>query len=380
MEREVLNKPINGKEDTKAETIRIALQTDIRQQANVNKDFDKSDAYYQPGDHLAIYPSNETNLVNDLIARLLVDTNNTSNQQYVIRNNSGNNEEDKWNLDDRMPSPISLREALSRYLDVTTPPSQKFLELCADFACSKKEENILRQLSCDQETYETWKAKYYPNLLEVLNEFPSVRLPLELIFTQVPLMQPRFYSISSSPLANSTIRIDLTVSLVQYQTAAGRQHFGVCSNFFNKVDLGQNVYGFIRHAPNFHLPKETNVPIIMVGPGTGIAPFRGFWQHLKMLATIKAPSATSANGKMKLFFGCRSPSMQLYKTEIEAAIKEGAISKYFVAFSRKQGEPKVISKYFDKQKQITNCLLCIQTEICSRRDGKAFKANLQRSY
>lgn len=125
--------------------------------------------------------------------------------------------------------------------------------------------------------------------------------------------------------------------MVQYTTATGSAHNGVCSNFLKNIPVGENVYGFIRSAPNFRLPKERDVPILMVGPGTGIAPFRAFWQHrAKMIGLNQAEY-----GQMKLFFGCRYPSMQLYRREIESMQEEGIISEYHVAYSRKAGQAKV---------------------------------------
>lgn len=173
----------------------------------------------------------------------------------------------------------------------------------------------------------------------MLTEFGSVNPPLELIFTQLPLLQPRYYSISSSPLSNSAFQIDLTVAVVQYQTESGARHNGVCSNYLNNISPGHSVYGFIRSAPNFRMPKARNVPIIMVGPGTGIAPFRAFWEHR---AKLRELNQTAEYGKIKLFFGCRYPSMQLYKEEIEQMMEQGIIHEYHVAYSRDPGQPKVI--------------------------------------
>lgn len=85
------------------------------------------------------------------------------------------------------------------------------------------------------------------------------------------------------------------------------------------------------------MPREREVPMIMVGPGTGIAPFRAFWQHRARLRELNQADY----GAMRLFFGCRYPSMQLYQNEIETMGANGIITDYFVALSRKPGEPKV---------------------------------------
>lgn len=222
---------------------------------------------------------------------------------------------------------------------MTSPPTQNFLRILAEeHSENKKDSDRLKNLAADSAAYESWKARNYPNLLEVLTEFEGVRPSLEFIFTQLPLMQPRYYSISSSPLSNSAIQLDLTIAVVQYVTVSGAPHNGVCSNFMKNVPIGESVYGFIRSAPNFRLPKERDVPIIMVGPGTGIAPFRAFWEHRHKLKEL---NHGAEYGEMKLFFGCRYPSMQLYRREIEQMLKDGVISEYYVAYSRKSDEPKV---------------------------------------
>ena len=179
----------------------------------------------------------------------------------------------------------------------------------------------------------------------MLNEFVSVKPSLEMIFTQLPLLQPRYYSISSSPLSNSANQLDLTVAVVQYITASGATHLGVCSNFLQNIPIEENVYAFIRSAPNFRLPKERDVPVIMVGPGTGIAPFRAFWEHRYKMKELNQ----AEYGEMQLFFGCRFPSMQLYRKEVEGMIKNGIITEYYVAFSRKADEPKVSIERSNKQ-------------------------------
>lgn len=91
-------------------------------------------------------------------------------------------------------------------------------------------------------------------------------------------------------------------------------------------------------APNFHLPHDLTVPLILIGPGTGIAPFRGFWHHRRAL--LNSGSRLNA-GPVWLFFGCRTKTMDLYREEKENALKEGVLSKVFLALSREKNVPKV---------------------------------------
>lgn len=381
LERENLLKMADKNEVAARQTIRVVLQMDTANgdTEEVSEEI-KLGANYLPGDHLAVYPENNVELVNAIVDHLLRSEPNRNiyaDRPYLIKIKQQNSlehpttdsaatsngditpnatsvaggllaalqaanadqspPEPKWVLHERLPAPVSLREALLRYLDITTPPTQQFLALAADYAEIKKDAERLRHLAADSGAYETWKAAMHPNLLEVLGEFHSLRLPLELVFTQLPVLQPRYYSISSSPLANSASRIELTVAVVQYQTTTGAQHYGVCSNFLAQANIGRYVWGFIRAAPNFRMPREREVPMIMVGPGTGIAPFRAFWQHRTRLRELNQADY----GSMRLFFGCRYPSMQLYQAEIENMVKDGIITNYFVALSRKPGEPKV---------------------------------------
>jgi nitric-oxide synthase len=297
--------------------------------------------FYMPGDHLGVYPENHRELVDGILGYYLDYNPDQVYQIYVKVNHQmddKSNSEEKWIPNEKLAM-TSLREALTRYLDITTPPTQQLLNLFAAQA-SDLDRSRLKQLATDSHKYEDWKAQSYPNLLEVLREFRSLRLPAELLLTQMPALQSRFYSISSSPLVFSSSRVDLTVAVVRYVTHAGFQHYGVCSNYLNQIPIGHSVYAFIRSAPNFRLPDDRSAPIIMVGPGSGIAPFRGFWQHRSKLIQTRKEDVNKL-GKMSLFFGCRSPGMQLHAKEVQKMVGEGVIRRNFIAYSRIPGQSKV---------------------------------------
>ena len=303
---------------------------------------EKNSTFYMPGDHLGVYPENRPEIVEGILEHLSEYDVDQEYQIFVRVNqmDDKNDSEEKWVPNEKFDL-TSLREALTRYLDITTPPTQQLLALFAVNAKDLTESGRLQVLATDSSKYEEWKASSFPNLLEVLKEFKSLTLPIELILTQIPALQSRFYSISSSPLMSCSSNVDLTVAVVKYVTQSGVEHFGVCSNYLNRIEVGHSVYAFIRSAPNFRLPDDKSVPIIMVGPGSGIAPFRAFWQHRAQLINTKKEDRNRF-GKMTLFFGCRSPSMQLHCKEVKEMVNQGIISQNFVAYSRIPGQSKVI--------------------------------------
>lgn len=124
-----------------------------------------------------------------------------------------------------------------------------------------------------------------PDLPEVLAEFTSCRPPAALLLANLRALQPRFYSISSS-LRRCPGEVHLTVAVVKYRTGEtndGPWHFGVCSNYLERKQAGDSVYMFLRSAQGFRLPATPDRPIMLIGPGTGIAPYRSFWQHWQEL-------------------------------------------------------------------------------------------------
>jgi sulfite reductase (NADPH) flavoprotein alpha-component len=142
-------------------------------------------------------------------------------------------------------------------------------------------------------------------------------------------LPPRLYSIASSLQAHPD-EVHLTVGVVRYNSH-GRNRKGVCSSFLaDDLPVGQTVDVFVSPNKHFKLPSDPNTPLIMVGPGTGIAPFRAF---------IEERAATGATGKNWLFFGDQHYLTDfLYQTEWQGYLKQGLLSKLDVAFSRDQSE------------------------------------------
>uniref|UniRef100_A0A8C4LA87 Nitric oxide synthase 3 n=1 Tax=Equus asinus asinus TaxID=83772 RepID=A0A8C4LA87_EQUAS len=278
---------------------------------------------YQPGDHIGVCPPNRPGLVEALL-------------KLPCAPPPGG-PPPSWVRDPRLP-PCTLRQALTFFLDITSPPSPQLLRLLSTLAEEPSEQQELETLSQDPRRYEEWKWFRCPTLLEVLEQFPSVALPAALLLTQLPLLQPRYYSVSSAPSTHPG-EIHLTVAVLAYRTqdGLGPLHYGVCSTWLSQLKAGDLVPCFIRGAPSFRLPPDPSLPCILVGPGTGIAPFRGFWQE--RLHDIESKGLQPA--PMTLVFGCRCSQLDhLYRDEVQDAQQRGVFGRVLTAFSREPDSPK----------------------------------------
>ncbi len=267
-------------------------------------DIAESGLAYEPGDALGVQPMNCPDTVRAIIECL------------------GAKDDSEVAAPDGMKR--GLYEALLQACEIGRP-SDEAIEVLASRAVNLAESQRLQAL-----------AEGYPgagpenaDLLELLQTFPSARPPLQELISALGTLQPRLYSISSSPKANPGA-VHLTVAAVRY-TLRDRLRKGVASTFLaDRASGGLSVPVFVQKSHGFRLPQDNNAPVIMIGPGTGVAPFRAFLQERRMLG---------AKGRNWLFFGDQHRASDfLYEDEITGFQRDGLLTELELAFSRDQAE------------------------------------------
>jgi len=255
---------------------------------------------YRPGDSLGVRAANDPELVDRIIAALGADP--------------------TTEVGDGNGHARSLRQALAAERDLRNP-SEAVLTVLAECASAPAEAAALRRLS-DGEDPDL-------DLLDLLERFPSARPSAKPLVAALDELQPRLYSIASSPRAHAG-EVHLTVGVVGDEIG-GRLRRGVASNHLARVN-GKPVplQVYVQPSHGFALPADDATPIVMIGPGTGIAPFRAFLHERR---------ARGAKGRNWLFFGNPKGAEDfLYREELEALQREGVLSRLDTAFSRDQSE------------------------------------------
>ncbi|CAO3687546.1 unnamed protein product [Rhizopus stolonifer] len=330
------------------------------------------DVHFEPGDAFGVVAPNDEDLVQAVLCRLSI-SKEAQNDLYRV-------EGDNLPSHLQQASNVTLLDLFRYGVDLTSQPRKALLRMLADHTSDPNQKLSLMYVCSKQGTpiFNTIRNEC-PNLLDILETFPSCQPPIERLLDLLPAHMPRFYSISSSLLKrNSKIRFAFNV--VEYITEGKAERKGVATPWMDKltevvpsrttpnkveiaVDPAKKLIKlpiFIRHNENaFTLPVETERPLILIGPGTGIAPFIGFLEHRQMQRKIRKSMGgvghqrhiQDAFGPVHVYYGFRNRSVDfLFENEIREFEADGTITQLCLAESRaSDGSPKVYVQDLIKQ-------------------------------
>ncbi|XP_026495068.1 NADPH--cytochrome P450 reductase isoform X1 [Vanessa tameamea] len=298
---------------------------------HIELDISNSNMRYEAGDHVAVYPINDSNLVD----RLGLLTGANLDEVFSLINTD--HESTKKNP---FPCPTSYRTALSHYIEITALPRTHILRELVEYCTDEEDKKRLLLMATNSQEgkalYQSFVVDACRNIVHILEDVKSCKPPLDHLCELLPRLQPRYYSISSSPkMYPETVHV--TAVVVKYKTPTGRVNKGVTTTWLaeNKPEPGKpfpRVPVYIRKS-QFRLPLQCQTPILMVGPGTGLAPFRGFLQE-----RAHARASGKPVGDTILYFGCRHRDQDyIYQEELEEYEKNGDVILH-TAFSRDQAQ------------------------------------------
>ena len=276
---------------------------------------------YRVGDHLSIVPRNDPVLV-DAVARrfgfLPAD-------QVRLQVAAGRRAQ--------LPTDnaVSVGRLLTEFVELQQVATRKQIQIMSEHTRCPMTKPKLEKLANDDDHYRAEILNKRKSVYNLLEEHPACELPFHTYLEMLSLLSPRYYSISSSPAVAGKTKCSVTVGVVEGPAISGRGIYkGVSSNYLAGRRAGDTVHAIVRETKaGFRLPDDPSKPIIMIGPGTGLAPFRGFLQER---AAMKA-SGKSLGASM-LFFGCRNPDQDfLYADELKKFASDG-ITELHTAFSR----------------------------------------------
>jgi sulfite reductase (NADPH) flavoprotein alpha-component len=269
---------------------------------------------FEPGDSVAVYPSNDPDLVDKILRALGAKGDETVTAAKTQK---------------------PFREALLKDFSITQP-TPKFLKAIAERAASAP---MLTELLHPNRKGDLENYLWGSDVVDFLVDHPSAKFKPEEFVTLLNKLQPRLYSVASS-LRVFPDQVHFIVDVIRYESH-GRVRTGVATGFLAERASNVPVPVYPSSAKHFHMPDDPNLPLIMIGPGTGVAPFRAFLQDRQ---------ATGAKGKTWLFFGAqREKCDYAYKEDWEKFIRDGVLTKLDCAWSRDQAH-----KIYVQHKMIDN--------------------------
>jgi len=287
------------------ENINLNGRGSERETRHIELSLEGSDLQYQPGDCLAIYPENHPQLVQDIL-----DGMDWTGEELVTVNKNG---EQKL-----------LRDALLYHYEITVLTKPLITQAAILTGHAQLQELVQAGHEAELRSYLNGR-----DLLDLIHDFSLKGYTAQEITSILRKIPPRQYSISSSPTAYPE-EVHITVRTVNYESY-GRERYGVCSTqLAQRAEIGNQLPVYIQQNDHFRLPDNPDTRIIMIGPGTGVAPFRAF---------LGEREETGATGKSWLFYGDQHFTTDfLYQIEWQRWLKDGVLTRMDVAFSRDTAE------------------------------------------
>ncbi|XP_075683025.1 methionine synthase reductase [Rhinoderma darwinii] len=346
---------------------RLTTEDAVKTTLMLELDISNTTIDFQPGDSFCIVCPNPCDEVTDLIAKLGLSDKQHCQVCLTVKSDTKKRGAAKPNY---IPEKCSLQYLLTWCLEIRALPKKAFLRAMVESTSDAAEKRRLLELCSKQgnSDYNCFIRDHAISVLDLLNAFPSCRPPLSLLIEHLPRLQPRTYSAASSNLCHPG-KLCFVFNVVNFEPCSGRTlpRTGVCTGWLAELVRGNakdseakavmdskdmfaaepQISIFIRPSTLFRLPLDSAVPIIMVGPGTGIAPFIGFLQHREMQRQQKKECIF---GNTWLFFGCRSHDKDyLFRDELRSFVENGTLTHFKVCFSREA--PCTTNEYMPKYVQ-----------------------------
>lgn len=322
---------------------------------------------YRTGDHLSVVPKNGETLVKRVLARFDM----KADAHIKLSTPSGRRA--------ALPTdqPIAVTDLLGNYLELQSVATRKQVQALAEATRCPMTKPQLEKLASEVEPSgyrsEVWAKRR--SVLDLLEDHPACELAFAGFLEMMPLMAPRYYSISSSPLTHAD-RCSVTIGVVKSPARSGHGTYeGVCSTYLDRMGEAGVVHATIKETKaGFRLPEDPTKPVIMIGPGTGLAPFRGFLQER---AQLKAAGKTL--GPAILFFGCRHPDQDyIYRDELEAFAALG-VCELRTAFSRHDGKRVYVQDLVKAEAQGLWTMIEAGAHIYVCGDGSRMEPDVKRA-
>jgi len=355
---------------------RLSSRASDREVVHLELDVEGSGLRPQPGDAFGVMPPNAPEEVGRLLARLSGSADGAPEEAFIcgvepVEGAAGDPSGQGGGLLGHLGWPCPVRHCLEHRLDVTSAPRKTLMRFLADHATDAGERREMLTLCCPagRTAFREWQERDHPALLDVLERFPSCRPPLGPLLARLPAQLPRMYSLSCAPeehperlhcaftvvpgpcpatppggaaegAAGGAEACSTTGSLLPKR--GGRRLPGLATSWLAGLGAGALVPVHLRAGGAFSLPQDLERPVVMVGPGTGVAPFRGFLQRRRRALAARAAAGVEAAppaGEAWLFFGCRSSEEDyLYREDLEGFAGDGTLTRLELAFSREQAE------------------------------------------